>query len=511
MKKIASFLTLISLFVTTFFSSISELYADIETYFVVTAYYSPLPWQSYYLKGNYEAEKRLNWQGIAWASGKWVFPWMLAAPKSYKFWTRIELEWVWIWIVEDRWWAIVNAWQRWYSYDRIDIWMWHWEEGLKRALSWGKRTVKWKILSWKSESTIALNNIKHTKTAQKLVLDNSIYNKWIGIYNPKNDIEKLQKILKEKWIYSWDINWIYSKSMITEMVDFQVKNKLIAHKNTYWAGYWGKTTRSFVKKMPNKKEEIIVASNSEKQEDEQENEKFNISDFSKFTLSPNSKWENVKKLQKVFKEMWIYQWEENWKFVDIENSLVSYQLSKWVIPNEKSQYAWYFWPKTREALIQDLKELNEIEKLKIAVKIAEEKARKAKEEAEKKKLLALEKKQEIHNNAVKEIEKNAWKKASEIMKAIWTPAPWQVGHNIRKLQKLLADFGYFDVKDTAIYWKQTQKAVIAFQLDNEIISSEKQSWAWHLWPKTREILEKIIFEKIKKEKIEKSKLISFNN
>jgi hypothetical protein len=29
-------------------------------YFIVTAYYSPLPNQKYYLKGNFEAEKRLN-------------------------------------------------------------------------------------------------------------------------------------------------------------------------------------------------------------------------------------------------------------------------------------------------------------------------------------------------------------------------------------------------------------------------------------------------------------------
>jgi len=33
--------------------------------FIVTAYYSPLPDQEYYITGNYEDELRLNGQGIA--------------------------------------------------------------------------------------------------------------------------------------------------------------------------------------------------------------------------------------------------------------------------------------------------------------------------------------------------------------------------------------------------------------------------------------------------------------
>ncbi len=41
---------------------------DIEKTFSVTAYYSPLPGQSFYLKGNYEAETRLNGNGTNGAS-----------------------------------------------------------------------------------------------------------------------------------------------------------------------------------------------------------------------------------------------------------------------------------------------------------------------------------------------------------------------------------------------------------------------------------------------------------
>jgi hypothetical protein len=57
--------------------------------FIVTAYYSPVPGQSFYLKGNYEAEKRLNGNGTHGASGTPVFTGMIAAPKSYSFGTHI--------------------------------------------------------------------------------------------------------------------------------------------------------------------------------------------------------------------------------------------------------------------------------------------------------------------------------------------------------------------------------------------------------------------------------------
>ena len=139
MKKILSILLIIGIVIP---SLITNVYSDNNTgYFVVTAYYSPLPDQEFYLTGNYNSEKRLNWEGISWASGKWVFSWMLAAPKNYKFWTKIFLEWLWVWEVSDRWWAIVNAWNRWYKSDRIDVWVWYGDEWLRRALYWGKRKI----------------------------------------------------------------------------------------------------------------------------------------------------------------------------------------------------------------------------------------------------------------------------------------------------------------------------------------------------------------------------------
>lgn len=113
-----------------------------EITLIATAYYSPLPDQKYYLRGNYQAELLLNGNGTHGASGKPVFNGMLAAPKGYAFGTKIWVEGFGVGSVEDRGGAIVPVGVRGNAHDRVDIWMGYGEEGLGRALAWGRRTVK---------------------------------------------------------------------------------------------------------------------------------------------------------------------------------------------------------------------------------------------------------------------------------------------------------------------------------------------------------------------------------
>jgi peptidoglycan hydrolase-like protein with peptidoglycan-binding domain len=115
--------------------------AETDKTFIVTAYYSPLPDQSFYLKWNYNAERRLNGNWTNGASGAPVFTGMIAAPKSYDFGTNIFFQGLGLWRIEDRGGAIVEAWDRGQPHDRIDIWMWYGEKGLRRALLWWRREV----------------------------------------------------------------------------------------------------------------------------------------------------------------------------------------------------------------------------------------------------------------------------------------------------------------------------------------------------------------------------------
>lgn len=116
------------LIILQFFSIISPVFADEitapeKTKFIVTAYYSPLPNQNFYLKGSYEADIRLNGNGTHGASGKAVYEGMLAGPKTYAFGTKVYLEGLGIGTIDDRGGAIVSSGSRGYTADRLDIWM----------------------------------------------------------------------------------------------------------------------------------------------------------------------------------------------------------------------------------------------------------------------------------------------------------------------------------------------------------------------------------------------------
>jgi len=215
--------------------------------FVVTAYYSPLPGQEKYSFNvyrnryrTYEEEIRLQWDWKTTASWKWVFAWLLAAPKNYDFWTKIELDWIWIWVVEDRGWAIVNSWERWYEYDRIDIWMGYWDEWLERAKKWWKREVKWKIVS--SDTLIWVEfDVSPVSKYNKLTVDAE---------KPKEEnVVKLQKLMSEVWLYNWTTNWNFDE-IKDELISFQISNKIIDSKNSDEAWYfWEKTLAVMRKKF----------------------------------------------------------------------------------------------------------------------------------------------------------------------------------------------------------------------------------------------------------------------
>ncbi len=232
-----------------------------ETYFVVSAYYSPLPWQKRYATWSYARDIRLNWNWTHWASWVAVHPWFIAAPSTYSFGTKIEIEWLWVWTVEDRWWAIVRAWVRWHEYDRLDIWMWYWDEWLTRALNWWKKTVKWKIMPRESENTI-----EYSWT--KFVASNSLAIKITPQSSNKN-IEKMQLLFTEAKLYSWKVNWKYS-SFKDSIVDFQINTQILPTRTSIWHWYiWTKTIAKLEEKHP----EIFLSNRRKTQTEVQDKEK----------------------------------------------------------------------------------------------------------------------------------------------------------------------------------------------------------------------------------------------
>ena len=226
-----------------------------EWYFIVTAYYSPVAWQSKYTTWSYETELRLNgW----WNTANWKKPsnWTIAAPRNYPFWTKIYLEWFWVWEVNDRWWAIVNSWDNWHLHDRIDIWMWYWDEGRIRTAAWWVKTVKGSIVSSNTQIKTNFETSQSLEDSTSNLNKSSQIDKYKNLYvsaeNPNSDdVLNLQKLLKEVNLYNWNLDWKYD-SIKDILINFQLENKIIFDKNSSEAGYfWKKTFEAFKNKFWN--------------------------------------------------------------------------------------------------------------------------------------------------------------------------------------------------------------------------------------------------------------------
>lgn len=484
MKKILSLITLL-LILVWFIPQNVDAMSD-TGYFVVTAYYSPLPNQKNYLTGNYESEIRLNWAWIRGASWKWVFSGMLAWPKTYAFWTKIYLEWLGVWEISDRWWAIVTAWNRWYSHDRLDVWVGYGDEWLQRALYWWKRTVKWNIIDSNSTVTLDYNKILSPNWATSWLKpkeDVFTYSLWID--SDLYKVKKLQQFFKDLWLYFWEINWIYNDEIISIVYNFQIDNEILSSKNDAWSGYWGNITRDKFKKAYlnwefddlktqkiEVKQEVKVEIKQEvkqtpilvKEEVKKENNELEI-----FNL-PLSWVENTKKLQSILKELSLYNGELTWNYNDITDSIYDFQVSEWLVKNIWDSWAWFYGPKTRESLKN--KYLNYKKQLEEAEKVKQEEEKRRKELEDK----------------YREIEKVALQKVEIKIKNIYWVKFWEVSPRVRDLQLTLKELGYFNEKDTAIYWEKTKQSLALFQLNNNLIDTIDSQYAWILWERTLNLM-----------------------
>jgi len=379
MKKITSFMILISILFWFYTQTTNALN---KKYFRVTAYYSPLPNQKYYIKGNYLAEKRMNWEWIRWASWKAVFSGMLAAPTKYNFWTKIYLKWLGIWEVADRWWAIVKAWERKFKYDRIDVWVWYWDEGLRRAMYWGNRVVEWYITNKKEKTTLNYKKIPAPNWAI-----------------PKTKNVKYTKYLS----YKKDNKIIKSKFEINLDLELKIFDKRIS---------------------------------SEK---------------------------DTKILQEKLKNLWLYNWEINWNYNNIKDIITKYQLENKLIKKVWELGTGYFWPKTRASLKKDYKNYL------------------VKKEEEKKQI-------ENYKKQIEELKDISAKNAKKTLNNIWYVKYNEISSWVRELQKALKKLGYFDYKDTAIFWAKTKNALIDFQLARNVIKNKYEPGTWVFWPNTKKQL-----------------------
>ena len=241
--------------------------------FIISAYYSPLPGQQKYVTGSYAGDIRLNGNGTNGADGTPVYPGMIAAPKTYAFGTKMHIPGIGTVAVHDRGGAIVVSGQRGNAHDRLDVWMGHGDEGLQRALNWGKRTVDVTVygvdpsiqeyveltgyspnvpvstpdwldpnIGGPDEDSLYVEESPSTTVAPTPVVQANIFSRDLSLGSAGDDVSELQHMLKEFGHYEVDSHGNFDGATYEAVSNFQLSESIIAYKQQYGSGYVGPKT-----------------------------------------------------------------------------------------------------------------------------------------------------------------------------------------------------------------------------------------------------------------------------
>jgi hypothetical protein len=122
------------------------------------------------------------------------------------------------------------------------------DEGLKRALYWGKRKIKGSVVSGTSEITLSNTSISSPEWATRgLKSVSSMFSSGIGIYSDVDLITELQNFLHGTGHYNGEIDGIYNAILIDAVALFQERNAI--RTSLAETGYWGGETKKIFLKQ----------------------------------------------------------------------------------------------------------------------------------------------------------------------------------------------------------------------------------------------------------------------
>ena len=410
-----------------------DLAQDFTAYtdtFIISAYYSPIPNQSVYYRGSYDADVRLNGNGVHGASGKDVFPGMLAAPKKYPFGIKIKIPGLGVGEVSDRGGAIVPAGQRGYGHDRLDVWMGSGEEGLARALAWGKRTVS--VTVYSKASTIATSFTLPSDTSVLAHLPRAVATVQTG--STGDDVTSIQQQLATYGYYHGDISGTYDDATQKAVIAFQVDKGVIDTPSDSDAGIVGPRTRAAlaggaVKPATLLASNILTSGGNGTSADA----RFPV------TLSTGDRGDRVQELQQALAQLGVGDCDINALYDDATAHCVFiFQQQQKLVGSMNDAGAGIFGPLTRTALAAAL--------------------------------------------AADDTQKN-----TRIAAYIPTgnPNAGDAGDDVARLQKGLNVLGYAQNLTTGTYDDATRAAVLALQIDTKLIGDARDFGAGHFGQKTK--------------------------
>lgn len=446
--------------------------------FTVTGYYSPLPKQEFYLTGDYESEIRLNGKGLAGADGTEVYHGMIAAPKNYKFGTKICLDKLGCGTVHDRGGAIVNKGKRGKAtHDRIDYWMGYGTDGLERSLDWGVRHVSGSFSDGKArrrslvERRKALSPILLEILRQKT--EKKLFSKNLYPGENKPSVVKLKQALDFLGFFRGNLEESkYDAKVKKSVLNFQLKYKVISSENEYGAGNFGPKTRE-------KMEEVLRDAVDNYLRSQWKTNVFNEN------LSIEDHNMDVFRLQQLLIDKGFLDFGTTGYFgPKTKASLKDFQIEYGIVRSKNSQGAGNFGPKTREKM----KELW----------IAKRDSYFPQEEKIAPITVVENNMEEPHLVAQAGVKLDFFKPINVDHKPKFQFANDVVlfrgkrNENVRQLQKELKKLGFFEGNTTGFYGDETAEAVLSFQYKHKIVSSRGSVGASVFGPSTRAKMNEII-------------------
>lgn len=406
---------------------------------VISAYYSPLPGQDHYVTGSLEGDIRLNGSGVNGADGTPVYPGMIAAPKTYPFGFKMKIPGIGTVAVHDRGGAIKG--------NRLDVWMGYGDEGLKRALQFGKRSIEVEMYGVDAsiKESVYLEGFQQAEVVvQKVARVTRLFPKDIWYQSEGEDVKKFQEGLKQIGYFKGEVSGFYGDETLEAVYAFQKAYGIVNSWEDLGAGHGGVNTRATLEKL-------LKGQSVEKKNDGSSISLNEI--FFSHNLALGDKGENVMALQAELKKLNYLRRDPNGVFDEVtEHAVFKYQQRKGIVSGRGDAGAGVVGPQTRNSLNLVFSQRSNRDRL----------------------------------VAMKEVE------AESKGKFLADLDPGASGEKVKELQIALKNLGYFeDEVVTNFFGQQTQKALIAFQIDKKIVKSAEDLGAGRLGPQTREILNSI--------------------
>lgn len=333
--------------------------------FVITAYYSPLPNQTHYFKGDYQAEIRLNGRGTHGASGRPVYPGMIAAPKEYPFGTKMSIPGVGVVAVYDRGGAIKKANGGARPYDRLDIWMGRGEDGLKRSLAWGVRVVEVEVYGLQGPEEKVDLEILTLSDISRYQVGTQNFSADVYYKSSGPEVKKLQEVLLSLGYFKGETNGYYGEETRNSVLRFQIENGIIDDENDFGAGHFGINSRALIDRLLAGQK---TARNNTENKSLSENFKKNpsVANSDKFyrSVAQAEKSDYVRDLQVELRRLGFLRIEATGYYGETtQHALFKFQQAKGLIAEKSDAAAGHLGPQTRSELNRIWTEREKTQKL----------------------------------------------------------------------------------------------------------------------------------------------------